>query len=214
MNIHSLLNVIIRPFRKKRMRHFMASMQLQPTDRILDVGGTPFNWTLVNCTNPVTLLNLPDPVQTRPLMPENFTFVDGDGTQLRYADASFDVCFSNSVIEHVGDLQAQRRFAAEVCRCGKGVWIQTPARSFFFEPHYLAPFLHWLPAARQKKLLRYLSGWGLITRPSPQEASAFVDQTRLLTLPEMRALFPDCDILEEKFLGMTKAFVAFRKKAS
>src|ERR1019366_4814761 len=46
------------------------------------------------------------------------SWVAGDGRTLPFRDEAFDVVFSNSVIEHVGDAPAQRRFAREVARVG------------------------------------------------------------------------------------------------
>jgi hypothetical protein len=36
--------------------------------------------------------------------------------------------------------------------------VQTPARSFPVEPHLLAPFIHWLPRAWQRRLVRRFTG--------------------------------------------------------
>jgi SAM-dependent methyltransferase len=139
--------------------------------------------------------------------------VTGDGTALPYADGSFDVVFSNSVIEHVGDFAKQEQFAREASRVGKALWIQTPAREFFIEPHLIAPFFHWLPAAWQKRVARRFTVWGLMTKPTPQQVHEFLGTIRLLTAAEMRALFPDCEIIVERFLGMPKSYVAVRRTA-
>jgi hypothetical protein len=90
------------------------------------------------------------------------------------------------------------------------VWVQTPARWFPFEPHLLAPCLHYLPRAWQRRLLRHCTPWGWIARPSREANDCFLAQTRLLTHREMRELFPDCEIRRERFLGLTKAYVAVR----
>jgi hypothetical protein len=37
-----------------------------------------------------------------------------------------------------------------------------------------------------------------------------VDEYRLLTYDEVCALFPDCEIRRERFLGLTKSYVAVR----
>jgi hypothetical protein len=210
MNIHRILNVVIKPFRKRRMTKFLKVIDPQPSERILDVGGTIFNWKLIDYKNDVVLLNLSAPKNIDIELPSNFSFVVGDGTALQYGDKEYDICFSNSVVEHVGSLEKQKMFAQEVCRVGKRIWIQTPAKSFFLEPHYITPFIHWLPKHYQKRLLRNFSIWGLITRPTQQYIDDTVDQTRLLTFEEIRDLFPDCTIRRERFLFMTKAYLIIR----
>jgi hypothetical protein len=55
------------------------------------------------------------------------------------SDQEYDIAFSNSVIEHVGDWERQAAFASEIRRVGKNLWIQTPAKECPIEPHYLAP---------------------------------------------------------------------------
>jgi len=178
---------------------------------ILDVGGAAFNWELAGIEAPITLLNLraPDDPTT---LPPHFSSVAGSGTALPYADASFGIVFSNSVIEHVGDPQAQARFAAELRRVGEALWVQTPARSFPLEPHLLGIGIHYLPRTWQRRLVRYFTGWGWLVRPTPAQIDAFLAEIRLLSFAEFRQLFPDCEIRRERFLGLTKAFVAVRPR--
>jgi ubiquinone/menaquinone biosynthesis C-methylase UbiE len=210
MNINEFLNFIVRPFRKSRMSRFLKTIDPQPSDTILDVGGTDFNWNLIEYKNDVVLLNIHEPENKGQQVPPNFSFVIGDGTALEYTDREFDVCFSNSVIEHVGSLEDQKKFAREVCRVGKKIWIQTPAKSFFFEPHFVTPFIHWLPKSYQKKLARHFTVWGWIARPSQEYIDNFVDQTRLMTYDELNNIFPDCIIQKEKFLFLTKSYLIMR----
>ena len=136
--------------------------------------------------------------------------VVGDGCALPYADMSFDIVFSNSVIEHVGSWERQQAFAAEARRVGRRLWVQTPAREFFIEPHLITPFFHWLPYVWKRRLMRNFTGRGLIERPEMPSVDAFLAEVRLLTFDEMRALFPDCTILRERFLGCTKSYIAVR----
>lgn len=140
-----------------------------------------------------------------------FDFRAGDGCALPFADGEFDVVFSNSVIEHVGSWERQQAFAREARRVGRRLWVQTPAREFFIEPHLLAPFVHWLPRRTQRGLIRWATGWGWLTRPTPAQVDEFLAEVRLLTRREMTELFPDCEILTERFLGLPKSYIAVRR---
>ena len=209
MNIHRLYATISPHFRRRRMQWFLAWVDLRPAERLLDVGGGAAFWRETPLPNPTTLLNLGFPAGLAESEPR-FTCVTGDACALPFADGAFDVVFSNSVIEHVGTWERQQQFAAEARRTGRKLWIQTPAREFFVEPHLVAPFIHWLPVRWQRRLIRNFTGWGWLTRPSAPAVDAFLAEVRLLTRPEMRRLFPDCEILEEKFLGLTKSYIAVR----
>ncbi|MGH9671836.1 MAG: methyltransferase domain-containing protein, partial [Bryobacteraceae bacterium] len=67
----------------------------------------------------LVVLNLP---RTREETDEGATLLFADGRAMPFRDAAFDVVFSNSVIEHLGDEESQRRFAGEVARVGRGFW--------------------------------------------------------------------------------------------
>lgn len=209
MEIHSVYGFFLRPFRRRRMRAFERRFRPTESTAILDVGGTPFNWELAGIRSQLTLLNL-SPLEGLGALPANYRLVEGSGTQLEFADGAFDVVFSNSVIEHLGSWEQQRAFAREVRRVARGLWVQTPARGFPIEPHLMTPCLHYLPLAWRRRLLRNFSVWGLIARPSPEAVDDFLRQTRLLGYQEMRELFPDCEIRRERFLGLTKSYVAVR----
>jgi Methyltransferase domain len=198
-------------FRPRRMRRFLRLFEPSRETRILDVGGLPICWQGVPCDAQITLLNLyalDD--YDRSFMTSNQSTVVGDGTCLDYEDQSFDIVFSNSVIEHVGTMARQTQFAAEAKRVGKGHWIQTPAREFFLEPHYFGPFIHWFPRDVQRRLLRNFTLWGLLGRPTPEHISLVLAELRLLTRTEFRGLFPDCEVWIERFLGMPKSYTAYK----
>ena len=77
-------------------------------------------------------------------------------------------------------------------------------------PHLLAPFVHWLPRRWQRRLIRHFTLRGWLDRPTPAEVDGFLDEVRLLPAAEMQALFPDCMIRRERFLGLTKSHLAVR----
>jgi len=211
MNIHKVYNSLNIYFRKKRMKRFIQELNVSETDLILDVGGTPYNWDIINIKNRnrITLLNLNIPKKIKDK--NNFNFVVGDGRKLNYKDISFDIVFSNSVIEHLCSYYNQKKFAEEIRRVGKKLWIQTPNKYFFIEPHVLGIFIHWFSKKIQKKVIRYFTLWGLITRLSKKIIGDLLDEVRLLSYKEFKDLFPDCKIYKEKFMGFSKSFIAIRK---
>ena len=215
MLIHRVYGLILPRFRRRRFEKFVAALSPERATSILDVGGLPDTWTsqsALPCR--IEVLNLEAPDFDQAAHPNHrVTAVSGDATSLPYEDGSFSIAFSNSVIEHVGDDAAQERFASEIRRIGHDIWVQTPAQEFFFEPHFLAPFFHWLPIEVRHRVGR-LTPWAIITRASKAEVSTYVDEVRLLNRSRMSELFPDCEIHVEKSLGMRKSYIAIRQSGS
>ncbi len=100
--------------------------------------------------------------------------VQADGRELPFADGTFDVGFSNAVIEHVaGGRGEQRRFAEELCRVAKRVFVTTPNRLFPIDPHSLLPFAHWLPDGAARRALLRARGFDDVLDPlGPRELAA------------------------------------------
>lgn len=215
MRIHDLYRPIFKIWREKRIRQFREIIQPRPEDRILDVGGYPHTWTsapqdvaLIECLN----LQVYPWEEEKDHPDHRIRIIEGNGCDLKYADNSYPIVFSNSVIEHVGDLDAQKAFAREVRRVGSKLWVQTPAYECPMEPHYLTPFMHWYPKGLRRRLARYFTVWGLLEKPNKAEIDDMVDHTRLLTKSEMRSLFPDCEIRTERLLGfIPKSYIAIRR---
>ena len=196
-------------FRRRRMKRFMALFAPGSATRVLDIGGTPQTWEVEAegaAEFPVTLIN----IRANAVVPAGrFRTVEGDATALPFADGSFEIAFSNSVIEHVGDWDRQQAFAREARRVASRLWIQTPARSFPLEPHLLAPFIQYLPKSLQHRIVRWTPR-GLLT---PEVVHEIVDEVRLLNFGEFKQLFPDCQIFRERLLGLTKSYIAVRTVA-
>ena len=64
------------------------------------------------------------------------------GGDFPFADKTFDVCWSNAVLEHVGDEAQQAGFLREVSRVSKAAFVSTPNRLFPIEVHTRTPILH------------------------------------------------------------------------
>jgi hypothetical protein len=202
---HAIFRRVSPHFRQRRIRLFVDKVQPGDGDRLLDVGGYPGNWKDVPINAKIVTLNLEAVPGT-----EQIESVVGDATDLPYADGAFDIVFSNSVIEHVGTWRRQQEFAMEARRVGRKLWIQTPARVFPIEPHYIAPFIHWLPFKLRRRLIRNFTVYGWLHRPNQEQIEALLNEIRLLSKQELQALFPDCTILVERWLGFPKSYVALR----
>ncbi|MEW6157499.1 MAG: methyltransferase domain-containing protein [Verrucomicrobiota bacterium] len=212
-SIHSIYRVLFKVWRRRRFDLFLKRLKPASSENLLDVGGSPGFWT--NQPQPVRridTLNVYEIPWNQSQAPEHdIRTLVGDGCCLTFADQSYDIGFSNSVIEHVGSWERQQQFAREIRRVAKKVWVQTPAYECFFEPHYMTPFVHYLPKSIQPRIVRWCTLWGWIERPSAAQILNMVETTRLLRKQEMMQLFPDCDILTERwFFLFPKSYIAIR----
>jgi hypothetical protein len=196
--------------RRRRLALFSSLLATLPAPiRILDVGGTELFWQMAPLPSGkeirVTLLNLEPP----PSIATGLNPVAGDARLIPVRDGAFDVVFSNSVIEHVGDPKERRRMADEIRRVGTRYFVQTPNRRFPVEPHFVFPLYQFLPSAVQVWLLRTFNlGW-IRRTPDASEARRIIHGIRLLDHSDMIHLFPEAVIYEERLIGLTKSFVAY-----
>jgi methyltransferase family protein len=129
-------------------------------------------------------------------------------------DNSFDLVFSNSLVEHLGDFKSQKLFADEVRRLAPRYFVQTPDRLCPVEPHFVTPFIHWLPRDVQRRLIRNFTFWGLRARPSQSYCDHLSEEIALLSKREMRRLFPDATVLSERFAVVPKSLIAVKAGTS
>ena len=192
----------VRGWRERRYRLFLELCGVREADRILDVGaGRGAALERFNSTNPILALDLA-PQKSDELDKPNVDVLQADGTQMPFGDGEFDVVFSNSVIEHVPK-RLQGRFADEVRRVGSRYYVQTPYRYFPIEPHYQLPLFQFLPKRVQRALNgRFTLGW--------QERGQWEEIT-LLSVKELKRLFPDAEIHRERVFGLTKSLMAVRR---
>lgn len=195
--------------RQRRFAFFHLLLeQLEKPITVLDVGGTVEYWQLRNSTLltdlRITVLNLHQQQSSHP----NISTTAGDALKLAYPDEHFDVVFSNSVIEHVGDYSAQRQMANEIRRVGKRYFIQTPNKYFPIEPHFLFPYFQLLPISLQTRLLMNFNlGW-YKKNPDYQSAKETAQSVKLLSEKELLKLFPGATIYKERIFGLVKSYTA------
>lgn len=203
--------------RLRRLEPLLQMMQAVHREagavRVIDIGGTARYWGLVpqdlldRWAVTITVVNLPGSA----LPPDDgrFRFVCADGCDLSaFADQSFDIAHSNSVIEHVGDWSRMKAFAAETRRVARRFFVQTPNYWFPVEPHCMMPFVHWLP-----KPLRL---WGVMhlrlgqwpRADSVDAGMRAVESARLLSRKMLAALFPEATLLNERLYLLPKSYTA------
>jgi hypothetical protein len=181
---------------KLRHRRWLVVQSLLRTDgteSVLDVGGTDKSWWFAEWNGKVVRCNL-DRNAAR-----SGHRVVGDGCALPFGNRTFDVAFSNSVIEHLGTLEAQVRFAQEFRRVGRGYFLQTPNRRFPIEPHYLFPFFQFLPVSVQRWLHTHFD-IGTFTKTAP------FGTIRLMTQGELLQLFPEARVVPERIGPLVKSW--------
>jgi hypothetical protein len=205
-------------FRRRRFARVARFIDATPGPRpirILDVGGTESFWRqsgrLGDPDLQIVVLNLTAPEDHDP----SIECAAGSATDLsRYADDSFDLAFSNSVIEHVGSWSNQKAMAEEIRRVATRYYVQTPNLWFPLEPHLQFPFFAILPMAVRVWLLQHIPlGWR-DRIPDYAEARARAEFFLLLSRRQLVALFPDAQIERERLLGFTKSLMVFGESKS
>lgn len=203
------------PFRRQRILHFESlakSIDADPV-RILDVGGRVEFWRDTsfwgNERYQITVANIDNERNGSPRgadWPDNIVW--------RYADArdfsdelerGYEVLFSNSVIEHVGDMPDIERMARQFENFDGVYFLQTPNFWFPIEPHFRMPFFAQLPYVVRVFLVRHFNLGCFRKSSSWEDAEAKVRSVRLLSVAEMELLFPSAELEREKFFGLTKS---------
>jgi SAM-dependent methyltransferase len=132
---------------------------------------------------------------------KDITAVQYDGTDFPFKDCSFDVCWSNAVVEHVGNRNAQVRFLKEIYRVSRLGIVTTPNRYFPIEVHTLLPFVHFLPAAGFNFVLKALSSTWKVGQ-----------NLTLLSVRDIRSILAEAEISDfriykNRVAGLTLDFV-------
>jgi Methyltransferase domain len=125
----------------------------------------------------------------------------------RISDSSYDLVFSNSVIEHLGGHAQRMRFADAVHKLASRHWVQTPYRYFPIEPHWLFPGFQFLPLAVRAEVSQR---WPLAHTRSQSKGEGIraAVSVELLSRTEMAFYFPDSTVRFERLLGVVKSLIA------
>jgi SAM-dependent methyltransferase len=178
--------------RRRKLRLFLDELRPGPNTTVLDVGADEVGFggegghsgcathnffeELYPWRGRITALGLHDGAGFRHHYPD-IAYVQGDACSLPFPDESFDVVFSNAVIEHVGDRARQRLFVEEALRVGRRVFLTTPNRWFPVEVHTRLPLVHWLPE-------------GAAGRAYDLAGKGWARDNHLLGSNDLRGLFP------------------------
>lgn len=87
----------------------------------------------------------------------NLDFRLVDGTALPFDDGAFDAVVYTHVIEHVGERYEQLQHLVEIRRVLRKtgiLYLSTPNRWAFVEPHYKLPLLSWCPESFASRYVR------------------------------------------------------------
>lgn len=204
----------------RRAKRFLYFIQKLPRPvRIIDLGGSAEMWARWGVTEAdrllITLVNNHhiDKSHLGERLPGNFVSVcQMDVLKLCKGDlTSYDVVFSNSMLEHLSSVEEQARLAASIIDCGKPYFVQVPNKDCIVDPHFphlLAPFFAAWPKPLQVRMLT------LHHLGSGNRSVSLVDAMRRLhyytplNRHSLRQLFPGATIAKERTFGLPLSLVA------
>jgi hypothetical protein len=205
---HRFVFPLLGYFRSRRGKVILSHFPNIREYRILDLGGSVHFWResgLYDLVKRVDIYNISESEVLRTAVDEKFFVYFYDGRRLPVASGSYDLVVSNSVLEHVPP-ELRHQFVEEARRVGKRGYVQTPAFEFPVEPHFVMPFLHWLPRAIGVQLIR-IAPWALLSGHRRHVQLAYWNEIKLLTRKQLQALFPDSIIVAERVLGLPKSWL-------
>jgi SAM-dependent methyltransferase len=201
-----IAEAISRSSRAKKHTQFMQIFKPRQSDTVLDVGyinevqpSKYRNYLEKNYpwTSSITALGIEEYGENQ--VYPGLKVIRYDGKIFPFENKSFDIGFSNAVIEHVGTKERQLLFIQELCRTCKKVYLTTPNRYFPIETHIRWPFIHWLPTPSFFKLLGKTrhKGW--------------IENLFLLGEKDLRAILDEAyiknyRIIRNRFLGLCMTF--------
>jgi len=188
--------------RKKKFDQFLRLVAPRPDETLIDVGVNTEEYSAADnylekfysYPENITAVGIGDLSLFRERYPKAKSF-EGDGRALPFGDNSFDIAYSNAVIEHVGSTRAdQLQFLTELVRVSKRGYLTTPNRHFPIEIHTRTPLLHLLLPKKMFDAFLVFIG----------KEWATGDYMHLLSKKDIHSLFADAHIsnytlLENRF---------------
>lgn len=150
--------------RQRKWKTFCQQYEITPKTTILDVGVNEEEYSAIDnfleknypYQQNITALSIDKPIKFSARYPQ-INAIQYDGTHFPFSDNTFDICWSNAVIEHVGDNAKQISFLKEIRRTSRSAFITTPNKYFPIEVHTRTPLLHLLPKSFFYKYLRLIN---------------------------------------------------------
>jgi ubiquinone/menaquinone biosynthesis C-methylase UbiE len=207
--------------RARRATIFLQHLNPSDNDRILDLGGGDGSHiaSIVPFRRNVWVADIQAPLLEKARRRFGFhTALLDESGDLPFSDAYFDIVFCSSVIEHVTvdkrdlrlyrsdrkfrrvALERQQKFANEISRVGKSYFVQTPYKYFPIESHtWLPVVIELLPRASKIAVIDFSNRFW-IKWASPD--------WHLLSVSQVRRLFPNATLLFERSFGFRKSIMA------
>ena len=189
-----LINLIEKISYKQRLKvykKFCDLIHFTKKDKIIDIGVTSSENFTANILlkkypykNKYTCLSNQD---CRNILKKNknIKFVKGDACKTKFSDNSFNIVYSNAVIEHVGSFKIQQKFIKELYRISSRIcFIVTPNRHHPIEFHTCLPLLHLLPKNIHRKILKFL-GYNFLCKEKNLNLLTKNDIKRILKLSKI-----------------------------
>lgn len=195
-----MFNALSAKSRARKLQMFFEMLRPDPNDLVLDIGGEcdpagtsvqlsdNYPWK-----NRLTVANIDLSAMRRvaDTYPDSNVLL-ADACRLPFPDESFDIGFSNAVIEHLYTWQNQQRMAAEIQRVCKRWFFATPNRWYPYEFHARLPLVSWLPPPLMHRVTRIVCYNHVHQR---YMSGLRTDEIRLLTTRELRHIFPHSRII-------------------
>ncbi len=212
--IERIASSISEKSRARKFHQFLDLLHPSPAETILDVGVNVEEYSEADnylerhyqYPSNITALGTGDMRQFHARYPK-VTVLSGDGRGLPFDDNTFTIGYSNAVLEHVGDTEAQVAFLKELLRVSERAYLTTPNRLFPIEIHTRLPLIHLFLS--KKSFDRVLRAIG--------KSWAAGDYMNLLSEKELRAVLNQAGItsfqfIKNRFFGWPMTFTVVWEK--